>query len=444
MAEERGRSKSSLRRMRDTVASAATSHAHSVEHFAGKDLTEHGEMEAPLNATEIARTSDAATFMTLLKAFVGPAHLYLAKGFARGGVVLSIIAMFAFAALNAYCVGLLIAVKHATGISDFSEMGTRLFGGYMGRLVDLSLVFAQLGLVAMYFIFVSETVIDALHGLFPNAVSENVSMLYLLAAQLCVQMPLSWLKQIKSISFFAIVADILIFSAMLYIMVQNGIDWAGEANPPTPTVAEPQFPLFFGTAVLIFEGIALMLPIHGAMENTKNFMSLVWGSMMLCCVLFCIFAVLAYQARGGQDVETNLLLLMPETTISNVAKLMYSVAVLFSFPLQAFPAYRIFEQAAGVPVYAVAKKCLLRSCVVLALAAIAYFSRHSLESFVNIIGGLTMCPLAFIFPALFHYKAAAATKFEKTRDLAIFVVGVVAAVGSTALAIKEWVAPSGV
>eukprot|EP01060_Flectonema_neradi_P015169 TRINITY_DN2184_c0_g1_i1.p1 TRINITY_DN2184_c0_g1~~TRINITY_DN2184_c0_g1_i1.p1 ORF type:complete len:590 (+),score=121.19 TRINITY_DN2184_c0_g1_i1:46-1815(+) len=432
-----------------------TNFLESLEYFAGIPLSEcdpdDGETRSLLSSGHhIRTTSDAETFLTLIKAFVGPAHLYLAKGFADGGVVLSAVGLVICCCLNAYCVGLLIETKYAIGLSSFPELGNYLFGSWMRALVDICLVASQLGLVTMYFIFVAETFRDALANLLDcQHWIATLGLAVLIFAQVILQLPLSLLRQLRSIAFFAILADILIISSMFWVVGSNTSQIVRHpSESATVTFAESKFPLFLGTAVLTFEGIGLMMPIHEAMENPKKFMPMVWISMLFCCALYTVFAVVGFMARGGEEVSTNLLLAMPQSTIAQIAKIQYSLAVTLTFPLQAFPAYRIVELGLRIPsgahnTLAKWRKNGVRISIVATLGLIAWGGSSSLGNFVAILGGATMCPLAFVFPSMFHYKACAVTTKQKIIDGTICVVGIGCVFLVMGMSTYEWITQGG-
>ena len=426
----------------------------SMEYFAGIPLSEcdpDDESRSLLSSGQhIRKTTDTETFLTLIKAFVGPAHLYLAKGFADGGVVLSAVGLVICCCLNAYCVGLLIEVKHTVGLSSFPELGGYLFGNYMRVLVDVCLVASQLGLVTMYFIFVSETFRDALANLLNcEHWIATLGLAVLIFAQVIMQLPMCLLRQLRSIAFFAILADVLIITSMFWVVGSNTSQIVNHpSQAATVTFAESKFPLFLGTAVLTFEGIGLMMPIHEAMENPKKFMPMVWVSMLFCCALYTTFAVVGFMARGGEDVPTNLLLAMPQSTIAQIAKIQYSLAVTLTFPLQAFPAYRIVELGLRIPSGAHNKlakwrKNAVRISIVAALGLIAWGGSSSLGNFVAILGGATMCPLAFVFPSLFHLKACASTRKQKIIDGSVCILGIVCVFLVMAMSTYEWITQGG-
>lgn len=189
-----------------------------------------------------------------------------------------------------------------------------------------------------------------------------------------------------------------------------------------------------------------MLPIHEAALNKDRFVPMVYGAFGLCCVFFTIVGLTGYVARGGPAVNTNLLLSLDQAQpLTAVAQIFYTVDVLLSFPLQAFPAYRIVEALLGMPTAAgkhdpavKCKKNCLRFCVVLGLAWVAWGASAQLANFVSLLGGLAMCPLAFVFPAALHYNLCATSARQRAIDAVVFVLGVTIVLLCTSIAVWQW------
>ena len=47
-----------------------------------------------------------------------------------------------------------------------------------------------------------------------------------------------------------------------------------------------------------------------------------------------------------------------------------------------------------------------------------------MDQFLHIVGALTCTPIAFSFPALFHYKLIAKSVLVKSIDMTIFIVSI--------------------
>lgn len=84
-----------------------------------------------------------------------------------------------------------------------------------------------------------------------------------------------------------------------------------ERNYITPELR--RLPLFFGTAIFAFEGIALVLPLQNAMLNPKSFSNL-FGvlnvGMIFVTGIFISFGAIGYW-KYGEETEASLTLNLP-------------------------------------------------------------------------------------------------------------------------------------
>lgn len=64
-----------------------------------------------------------------------------------------------------------------------------------------------------------------------------------------------------------------------------------------------------------------------------------------------------------------------------------------------------------------------------------------INKFLGILGALTCTPIAFTFPALFHLKAIAETKFQKWVDCVIIAFSLVVMVFCGAMGFVHWSDP---
>lgn len=74
-----------------------------------------------------------------------------------------------------------------------------------------------------------------------------------------------------------------------------------------------RLPLFFGTAIFAFEGIALVLPLQNSMKNSKNFSSYLGVlnvGMVFVTVIFISFGAIGYW-KYGEDTQGSLTLNLP-------------------------------------------------------------------------------------------------------------------------------------
>jgi solute carrier family 36 (proton-coupled amino acid transporter) len=203
--------------------------------------------------------------------------------------------------------------------------------------------------------------------------------------------------------------------------------------------------------VFMFEGsITVLVPLQEAVftEDDREKFPAVNRNTTLCIIAFYIFFSVTCWMALGDDVRTVLTTSLPSGAAATSVQLAYSVAVIFTFPLQNYPALEIARRSItkAVDKYASCKSWnggnkddlrhnLISSGLVILLAVVAVIAMNSLDKVVSFLGGLLGCPIAFIFPPLIHLELAGRegtlTTGRKIMDLSVAFMGVVAMVLST-------------
>jgi len=106
--------------------------------------------------TKIKKLNRFQTVMTLFKAFVGTAILYLPRAFYNGGWAITSAFMLASCFATIYCARLLLEVKEKTNCSNYSELGFKTMGRTGKILVDIALWSSQFGFCCAYVFFINE------------------------------------------------------------------------------------------------------------------------------------------------------------------------------------------------------------------------------------------------------------------------------------------------
>lgn len=105
-----------------------------------------------------------------------------------------------------------------------------------------------------------------------------------------------------------------------------------------------QLPLYFGTAIFAFEGIALVLPLHNAMRKPSDFgrpLGVLNVGMAIVTVIFTVLGFLGY-LKWGDNVKSSLTLnLPPGDILAQSVKVMVSLGILLGYALQFFVAIQI-------------------------------------------------------------------------------------------------------
>ena len=132
--------------------------------------------------------------------------------------------------------------------------------------------------------------------------------------------------------------------------------------------------------------------------------------------IMCFYAIFgtANWMAFGSTVRTVLTTSLPHSILATTVQLAYSIAVVFTFPLQNFPALEIACRTIGnalTPKGSTAaaghwwtQRNVISSVLVCCLAVIAVCTMDSLDKVVSLLGSLLGCPIAFVFPPLIHAR----------------------------------------
>jgi proton-coupled amino acid transporter len=170
----------------------------------------------------------------------------------------------------------------------------------------------------------------------------------------------------------------------------------------------------FVLKVFLFEGsITLLVPLQESVQEPSDRLrfAAVYNKRVILSIVgfYAVFGLSCWMAFG-HNVNTILTTSLPEGFLATMVQLSYSIAVIFTFPLQNFPALEIAIQSIAKTF---AGRCVCRnsilsyqvisSALVCLLALVAVTALNSLDKqVVSLAGSLLGCPLAFVFPPLIH------------------------------------------
>ncbi|KAF9407440.1 neutral amino acid transporter [Podila epigama] len=383
-------------------------------------------------------TPSKAVFL-LLKSFVGTGIMFLPKAFENGGILFSSIVLIAIAAISLLSFLLLVESRQVVPAS-FGDIGGHLYGPYMRWFVLFSVAVSQVGFVCAYMSFVATNLEALAHNLFEDAALYPSYFFVLI--QLVAFIPLAMIRNITRLSFTAVIADVFICFGLIYLYYYDIFTIASSGIADVVLFNKKDFALFVGTAVFTFEGIGLIIPISESMKEPEKFPKVLTGVMIGITVLFTSLGALSY-ATFGSETKTVILLNLPQQSrLVHTVQGLYSIAIMLSIPLQLFPAIRIMEtcfftKSGKYNLKVKWQKNTFRVVLLFICAAIAIWAGPDLDKFVSIIGSVACVPLAYIFPAMFHYKTHPDRK-SRIIDISLLVFGVVTMIYTTGYTAYEW------
>jgi len=354
---------------------------------------------------------------------VGTGITYLPRAVAEGGWLFSGAALLVLGLGQAVCIERLVQCCVKTGgATDYGGIAERASGPLATKLVQVSLVVSQFGVVTSYLIFVNKVV--------GSIVSVPTGQL--IVAQLVLMVPLALSRSIHKLELPNLLANVLVIFGLAVILWCNADALVARGLSPDLQAFEPSTcGLFVGVAVFTFEGVPLMLPIRESMREPERFLPVFVPVFATVVALFTAFGVLGY-ADFGRGCRTVALNNLPAgTRLTLAVKVLYSSSLILGAPLQFIPAVRIVELwTFGVTERGARKwsKNLLRLALFAVFACFAVYGSSYFEQFLAFVGALCSVPIGFIYPAWFHLRLCARSGLDKAVDLFFISAGIAAMV----------------
>lgn len=178
----------------------------------------------------------------------------------------------------------------------------------MKRLVNIFLCITQMGFCCVYFVFISAT-LQQIFDTYGMPLDIHLHMLCVLPVILLPCL----ITDLKLLAICSTVANVCMSAGI-------GVCFYYALKAPLPALEERPFvgtwrdmPLFFGTAIFAFEGIALVLPLKNSMRRSKDFdrpLGVLNVGMVFVTVVFTAFGFVGY-LKWGEETQGSLTLNLP-------------------------------------------------------------------------------------------------------------------------------------
>lgn len=431
------------------------------------------EEEEVVIQDSVAGGSLSAAIFGIIKATVGPAILYLPHGFLQSGYAVAIPSMLFATSMFIYNSYRLLAcwkvestkqhemaqhieqilglatiqeTKYTPTLLTYPELARRALG--RGAVfVELGIALMQFGVCLTYLIFVPQNLYECTRALSGGhvVISKQVFLWLMIA----IEIPLAWIADIRKLTPTNVLATLLIaygLCSVLILAVFLGLEQTDSGEIAMvenlrnlPVLTDSWF-IFIGTSFFMMEGsITLIVPLQEAVfdkEDREKFPRInqtVTSWIVVFYILFSITCVAAF----GDDLKTALTASLTGTLATTI-QLAYSIAVILTFPLQAFPAMQVTVNAVLGKTRDATRRSILATVLTLLLGLIAMVSIDYLGNVVSILGSLFGIPLALVFPPLMHNRLCQPTNTERYSNYAVMVIGFVAMGAASFATIATW------
>ena len=401
-----------------------------------------------------------AAVFGIIKGTVGPAILYLPRGFQISGYAVAIPSMLFATIMYIYNSHRLLACwkvehdkdvlkfgEHSRSLLTYPELARRALGNF-SVLVDIGIASMQFGVCLTYLIFVPHNLFECTQAL----LGIEVDRAYFLVAMLVLEIPLSWIRDITKLTPTNVVATGLIAYGLFFVLVLafiHGMAMTGEGGTRIfidnlqnlPAITDSWF-LFVGTSFFMMEGsITLIMPLQESLVRSEDRARFpitnqnVTAGIVIFYVLFSIICCGAF----GDDIHTALTASL-DGTIAMTIQLAYSAAVILTFPLQAFPAMEVLKNnLLGPENDDHVQRSVLSTLVICLLGVVAICAIDYLGNVVSILGALFGIPLALVVPPLMHNKLVTdSSKATKWLNYVVVAIGFMAMGAASFGTIASW------
>ncbi|KAI6214802.1 Amino acid transporter, transmembrane family-containing protein [Aphelenchoides besseyi] len=293
----------------------------------------------------------------------------------------------------------------------------RSYGYAAKNLVNGNMFVAQLGFCCVYFVFMA----DNLKQFFDETSEIHRSQAFWIGILLVPILALCTIRQLKVLAPLALIGNIvylMAISVVMYFLISNlqpveNVNGVGSLS---------DLPLFFGTVVFAFEGIAVVLPIENQMTEPQHFISNSGVLNTACGLVLVIYSTIGYYGylAFGETVKDTVTLNLPSDGFYQGIKIMFVLCVLVSYPLQFY-----------VPIERI-EKWISR--------LLAELIPH-LALFISLIGAFAGTALALLFPAfislLCAYSQQNLTAKQWTINMFLIVFGLIGFTTGTYSALRD-------
>jgi len=313
------------------------------------------------------------------------------------------------------------------GCYTYGDLGERCFGTIGRCLTEILILVSQAGGSVAYLIFIGQN----LHSIFSQLMSPAG---FIFAILLPVQIALSFIRSLPSLSPFSIFADVCNVLAMAIVIKEDLQLFDHPFASRTAFNGLWAVPFTFGVAVFCFEGFSMTLALEASMAERRKFRRVLSQALAAIITVYVCFGVCGYLAYG--DATKDIITLnLPNNWTSVAVKVGLCIALAFTFPVMMHPIHEIVEtrfRSSGcfqklshnVPGAEWLGLHSSRVLVVAILTVVASFI-PAFGSFISFVGS-TMCALlSFVLPAVFHLNIVGSSMslWRRVLDYAILLFG---------------------
>ncbi|KAF8359102.1 slc-36.2, partial [Pristionchus pacificus] len=392
----------------------------------------------------------------MCKVMMGTGMLSLPLAFKHSGLWLGMALLPVLCAICIYCTRQLVFAQHYIGYvksqqkMDYAnvmraavELGPvwiREKGYIFKQVVNFNMFVAQLGFCSVYFVFMA----DNLKQFFDQTSTIHISQAGWIGMLLIPILALCTIRELKALAPLAAMANVVYIVAVCIVLHELFSDLQPSSSLPAAGRWE-DLPLFFGTVMFAFEGVAVVLPIENEMDEPIHFITangVLNTSCFLVLILYSTVGFFGY-LRFGDGVLDTITLNLPQTTFYQTIKVMFVSCVMVSYPLQFYVPMERIEKWIHRKIVPARQEFLIyfvRFSLVIITCLVAELIPH-LALFISLVGSIASTSLTLVFPPLIellcYYSRGTLTYKIWIRNIILLCIAVIGFATGTYASLKD-------
>ncbi|KAL4453200.1 hypothetical protein ABPG74_015431 [Tetrahymena malaccensis] len=384
--------------------------------------------------------------VNICKCGLGSTLLFMPQTFAAAGWLESILLLFLTGIMCLYSWGLLIKVldNMDDGISHTLQTAAgKILGKKFEILAEAITIIFNLGSILGYMIFI----LTALSSVFGDSLDSSYKGYIVLSILVVVYFPFSMYRHIEKLSYissFGVFACNLAFITIIidsiYVLCTNGIASSG-GSVGSNIINFGQVPFYFGVIMFAYDINGVITDVHSSMIEKEKFGLILQRYIIFMFSMAVVIGGIAYMAFGLPLNDGDLIFSFMDNLshFIDVLNVLYSLALLGSFLLFAFPMFKRFDQLCDHFIENNPIKFVSRSSFRLFFYAIIMtlaISWPKILDVLNLLGSIFSVTLGFVFPitlyqVFFKGKIPLYTQIINFSILTLGIVGGASGVYST-------------
>ncbi|KAL5739811.1 hypothetical protein ACOSQ2_028991 [Xanthoceras sorbifolium] len=362
------------------------------------------------------------------------------------GVIIAGISTYYCMLLLVQCRDKLASEEESAQTKTYGDLGYKCMGKAGGFLTEFLILTSQCGGSVAYLVFIGQNLLS----IFKTHNSLTFSSYIFLVIP--IQIVLSWINSLSSLSPFSIFADICNVLAMALVVKEDvekilGGEFSfGDRKAISSNIGG--LPFAGGMAVFCFEGFGMTLALEASMRKRGSFSKLLAQAFTVITLVYLMFGFFGYMAYGDQTMDI-VTLNLPHNCWSIAVKIGLCLGLVFTFPIMVHPIHEIVEgklkktpwfqklpsnaydhssaTRLGMIVIYISRAVLL---VVLAILASCV---PGFGVFASLVGSTVCALISFVLPASFHLKLLGSSLnfWQKALDFCILFCGLMFAAYGT-------------